>query len=61
MAAIKLLVILATVLSRAAEPPPDLLKRTLEQETASEAERGNYAYRQSVRIEELETNGRKRG
>ncbi|MBL8209529.1 MAG: hypothetical protein JNK87_02400 [Bryobacterales bacterium] len=45
----------------AAEPPPDLLKRVLERETATEAVRGNYAYRQKVLVEELEVRGRKRG
>lgn len=45
----------------AADPPPDLLRRVLERESATEDERAHYAYRQKVRIEELETNGRKRG
>jgi hypothetical protein len=45
----------------AADPPPDLLKRVLDRETATEAERGNYAYRQTVRIEELSERGQKRG
>lgn len=46
---------------RANDPPADLLKRVLQHETELEAERGHYAYRQEVRIEELEVNGRRRG
>lgn len=46
---------------RSADPPPDLLKRILARETATEAERANFAYRQRVRIEELDLNGRRRG
>lgn len=45
----------------AADPPPDLLKRVLEKETATSAVRANYVYQQRVRIEELDTSGRKRG
>lgn len=45
----------------AAEPPPDLLKRLLTRETESETARSEYAYKQRVRIEELEPRGMKRG
>lgn len=55
------LALACTSLLNGAEPPADLLKRTLERETSTEGERGNYAYRQSVRIEELDTHGRRRG
>lgn len=54
-----LLLLLAPAL--AADPPLDLLKRVLDRETATEAERSNYAYRQSVRIEELSDLGQRRG
>lgn len=45
----------------AAGPPADLLKRVLQHETELETERSHYAYRQKVRIEELDVNGRLRG
>ncbi|MDX1979383.1 MAG: hypothetical protein SFV51_03880 [Bryobacteraceae bacterium] len=45
----------------AADPPDSLLRRVLERETETQAVRANYAYRQSVVVEELETSGRKRG
>jgi hypothetical protein len=44
-----------------ADPPPDLLKRVLTKETETAAERAQYAYRQKVRIEELQASGRRRG
>lgn len=56
------LLILASALALPAQTaPPDLLKRVLERETETERERGNYAYRQSVRIEEMDTRGARRG
>jgi hypothetical protein len=36
----------------AAEPPADLARRVAERESASEAERANYMYRQTVTLEE---------
>lgn len=42
-------------------PPPDLLQRILTRESEAEAARAHYAYRQRVRIEEIEVRGRKRG
>ena len=47
--------------SPAADPPANLLKLLLERETETSTIRGNYAYQQKVRIEELEPSGRKRG
>jgi hypothetical protein len=49
------------LISSAADPPPDLLKRVLEKETETSGIRGNYAYRQRVKIEEMEPSGRRRG
>lgn len=45
----------------AAEPPDNLLRRVLERETETQAARANYAYRQSVLVEELNTKGQKKG
>ncbi len=45
----------------AAEPPDDLLRRMLDRETATQAERDHYSYRQTVLVEELSNNGAKRG
>jgi len=53
--------IVASGLLIAADPPADLLSRILTRESETEAARGQYAYRQSVKIEELEVRGRKRG
>src|SRR4051794_22259183 len=46
---------------RAADPPPNLAKLVAERETATEKERAEYTYRQSVTIDELENNGATRG
>lgn len=61
MAKLLITIIVASAHLPAAEPPNNLLKLVLERETATEAERGNYSYRQTVVVEELEDNGRKRG
>ncbi|MCS7023162.1 MAG: outer membrane lipoprotein-sorting protein [Bryobacteraceae bacterium] len=45
----------------AADFPLDLLRRVLERETATEAARAHYAYRQVVHLEELSEKGQKRG
>jgi hypothetical protein len=55
------LLLVAAVSAYAAEPPLDIAKRVAERETASEAERGNYTYRQTVLFEEFKRNGRKGG
>lgn len=52
---------ICSIVTFAADPPPNLLKLLLERETETSAIRGNYAYQQRVRIEELDPNGRKRG
>jgi hypothetical protein len=51
----------AAGLATAAEPPLDIAKRVAEHETASEAERANYTYQQTVVFEEFKRNGRKGG
>ncbi|MBI3210635.1 MAG: hypothetical protein HYZ37_17250 [Candidatus Solibacter usitatus] len=45
----------------AADPPAGLLRKVLEVESQSEAERAHFAYRQRVRIEDMEPGGRKLG
>lgn len=52
---------ICSIVSFAADPPANLLKLVLAQETETSAVRANYAYRQKVRIEELDPSGRKRG
>ncbi|MBK9171255.1 MAG: hypothetical protein IPM24_27895 [Bryobacterales bacterium] len=56
-------VLLALILTAAAaqEPPTDLARRVAERETASEAERAQYTYRQLVVIEEIGRGGLKAG
>jgi hypothetical protein len=45
----------------AAEPPRDLARRVAERETASEAERANYMYRQTLTVQEFGERGRAGG
>src|SRR3989442_754977 len=45
----------ATLLGQ--DPPPDLVKRVAAVETAAREAQGNYTYRQSVTIEELDHHG----
>ncbi|MBL8223059.1 MAG: hypothetical protein JNL62_27725, partial [Bryobacterales bacterium] len=52
---------ICSIVTLAAEPPPNLLKLVLERETETSAVRANYAYQQKVKIEELDPSGRKRG
>src|SRR5690348_16233739 len=42
---------------RAADPPPDLLKKIAERETQNALARENYTYRQSVTIQEFNDRG----
>ncbi len=46
---------------RSEEPPPNLAKLVAQRETATEAERNEYTYRQTVTIEELDDHGGARG
>ncbi|MGH9720539.1 MAG: hypothetical protein ACRD8O_10030 [Bryobacteraceae bacterium] len=46
---------------QAGSPVPDLAKRAAAREAESEAERANYAYRQTVIIEEMDSRGAKAG
>lgn len=41
----------------AQDPPPDLVKRIAAVETAAQQAQGNYTYRQSVSVEELDSHG----
>ena len=41
--------------------PPDLLKKIAAREAETEAERAHYLYRQTMQVEELETNGKRNG
>jgi hypothetical protein len=52
---------ICSIVTSAADPPPNLLKLLLQRETETASVRANYAYQQRVRIEELDPNGRKRG
>lgn len=45
----------------AAEPPPDLAKRVAHRESQTAAERAQYAYTQSFRLQELDTRGTQTG
>jgi len=47
--------------ARAAEPPADLARRVAHRESETEAERNQYAYRQSVRLVELSERGAELG
>jgi len=42
---------------RADEPPPDIARRTALRETEDEKARGNYTYRQTVEVQEVDTHG----
>src|SRR6185312_16292272 len=46
---------------RAAEPPADLVKRVAHRESQTAEERRQYAYTQSVRLQELDSRGRQTG
>jgi hypothetical protein len=48
-------------LVRAGDPPADLVKRVAHRESETAEERRQYAYTQSVRIQELDTHGRQQG
>jgi len=52
---------ICSIVTLAADPPPNLLKLVLERETETSGVRANYAYQQKVKIEELDPSGRKRG
>src|SRR6266849_601940 len=45
----------------AEEPPPDLIRKVALRETETARAQSNYAYRQSVTIEELDDHGAKAG
>jgi hypothetical protein len=47
--------------ARAADPPPGLAKKVAERETENEAARNNYAYRQTVVVEEIDDHGGRTG
>lgn len=53
--------VLVSAICLAADPPPGLARKVAERESASEAARSQYLYRQNVRIEELTEAGRKTG
>jgi hypothetical protein len=53
--------VLVSAICFAADPPPGLARKVAERESASEAARAQYLYRQNVRIEELTEGGRKTG
>lgn len=46
---------------RAMDPPPDLVKRVAHRESETAEERRQYAYTQSVRLQELDGRGRQTG
>lgn len=50
-----------STLLTAGEPPPDLARRVAFKETESQEARSNYAYRQVVKVEEIDEKGMKRG
>lgn len=52
-----LVFLLPMVATRAAEPPPGLLRKIAEGETRNAAARENYTYRQSVTVQELSAAG----
>ena len=51
----------ATSLAAQSAPPADLVKQVAQRESENAAERDNYAYRQSVTIEELDEKGVREG
>jgi len=51
----------ATSLLRATDPPPDLIHKVALRETAAAQAQGNYTYRQTVTIEELDSHGSRAG
>jgi hypothetical protein len=53
--------VLLTTSARAADPPPNLARLVAQRETATEAARNEYAYRQKVEIDELDQRGATRG
>src|ERR1700753_2644217 len=46
-----------TIVASAATPPPNLARLVAHRESEAQAERNQYTYRQSVRIEELNDHG----
>jgi len=46
---------------RGEEPPADLAKRIAQRESATQAARNDYTYRQAVELQELDANGAARG
>lgn len=46
---------------RATDPPPDLIRKVALRETAAAQAQGNYTYRQTVTIEELDSHGSRAG
>jgi hypothetical protein len=46
---------------QAGDPPPDIARRVAQRETASEAERAQYLYRQSLTVEEFSARGTRTG
>jgi hypothetical protein len=55
------LLLLVAAAGQAGEPPSDIARRVAERETASEAERANYLYRQSLTVEEFLARGTRTG
>ena len=55
------LCLLLSFVAWAAEPPPDLARRVAARESASEAERANYTYTQTVTLEEFGDRGKPGG
>lgn len=49
------------VAAQANEPPADLVRQVAERETATQAARLKYLYRQTVRVEDFRANGQKAG
>jgi hypothetical protein len=56
-----IIAIIAAGPARAADPPPDLAKRVAHRETETAHERAQYAYTQSMRLEELDGRGAESG
>src|SRR5829696_2148006 len=45
----------------AADPPPDLARKVAAREADNEAARNNYAYRQTLSVEEMDSKGARAG
>lgn len=54
-------IVLVSAIALAGEPPPGLARKAAERETASEAARSQYLYKQNVLIEEIGPKGLKAG